>query len=110
MDGDGWLATIALEDLPEGRSLTAKVGDEQVMLHRVGDRIYALLNRCTHQGAPLSRGPVKPLGSDATVTCPLHGSMFRLDDGRVMRGPATQPVLAYETRVSDGVVEVRPRG
>jgi len=27
----------------------------------------------------------------------------------VMRGPATDPVPAYETRVTDGVVEIRPR-
>jgi nitrite reductase/ring-hydroxylating ferredoxin subunit len=109
MDTDGWIATIPLEELPEGRSVKAKAGDEHMMLHRTGDRIFALRNRCTHQGAPLDRGPVKFAGSEATVTCPFHGSTFRLEDGRVMRGPAVEPVLAFETRVTDGVVEVRAR-
>jgi nitrite reductase/ring-hydroxylating ferredoxin subunit len=110
MDTDGWIATLPIDELPDGRSVTAKAGDEQVMLHRVGDRIFALRNRCTHQGAPLARGPVKIAGSEATVTCPFHGSTFRLEDGGVMRVPAVEPVLAFETRVTDGVVEVRPRG
>ena len=32
-----------------------------------------------------------------------------LADGRVMRGPATEPARTYETRVTEGVVEIRPR-
>jgi nitrite reductase/ring-hydroxylating ferredoxin subunit len=109
MDTDAWVATIPLEDLPEGRSVKAGAGGEQVVLHRVGDTIYALRNRCTHQGAPLDRGPVNVAGSEATVTCPFHGSTFRLKDGGVIRGPAVAPVLAFETRVTEGVVEIRPR-
>jgi nitrite reductase/ring-hydroxylating ferredoxin subunit len=110
MDTDGWIAALPIDDLPDGRSVKTTAGDEQVVLHRAGDRIFALRNRCTHQGAPLDRGPVKISGSEATVTCPFHGSTFRLEDGGVMRGPATEPVPAFETRVTDGVVEVRPRG
>jgi nitrite reductase/ring-hydroxylating ferredoxin subunit len=49
---------------------------------------------------------VKP-GVDPTVTCPAHGSMFRLADGRVMRPPAGTPVASYEARVTDGMVELR---
>ena len=74
-------------------------GGDQVMLHRSGDTIYAVRNRCTHQGAPLDRGPVKIGGSEATVTCPFHGSTFRLGDGGVMRGPAVEPVQATVTFV-----------
>jgi nitrite reductase/ring-hydroxylating ferredoxin subunit len=44
------------------------------------------------------------------VTCPAHGSMFSLNDGRVMRGPAMRPVTAYEVRIRDEKVEVRPVG
>jgi nitrite reductase/ring-hydroxylating ferredoxin subunit len=38
-----------------------------------------------------------------------YGSTFELADGKVLRGPATTPVPAYETRVADGIVEIRPR-
>jgi nitrite reductase/ring-hydroxylating ferredoxin subunit len=49
-------------------------------------------------------------GSPITVTCPAHGSVFDLTDGQVRRGPAMHPVPAFDVRVVDGVVEVRPRG
>ena len=46
-------------------------------------------------------------GSVKTVTCSLHGSMFRLADGRVMRGPAITRLPIHEVRVVDDQVEVR---
>jgi len=62
-----------------------------------------------HQGAPLSRGIVRATGSNPTVTCPLHGSMFTLAEGRVLRGPAGAPLAVYDVRASGGRIEVRPR-
>jgi nitrite reductase/ring-hydroxylating ferredoxin subunit len=107
MTDDGWRPVMALTDLPEARSTRVTLDDEPVLLYRAGDRIYAIGARCTHQGAPLERGPVKVGGSLATVTCQAHGSMFRLDDGSVMRGPATKPVPAYHVRVSSGNIELQ---
>ena len=100
---------VALQDLSDGKPSRMTVGDQMVMLVRSGDQVFAIGNRCTHQGAPLDRGRVKLSGSLATVTCPAHGSVFNLDDGKVMRGPATHPVDAYETRVVDGTVGIRAR-
>jgi nitrite reductase/ring-hydroxylating ferredoxin subunit len=107
MADDGWIAVGALDDLPDGKARRATVGDATVLLVRSGDRVFAIGNRCTHQGAPLDRGRVKVGASLATVTCAAHGSVFDLHDGRVLRGPATEPEEAYETRVVDGTVEVR---
>ena len=105
----GWTPAGSVDDLPEGKGAKVQIGDDTVLLVRSGERIVAIGNRCTHQGAPLDRGRVKVTGSLATVTCPAHGSIFNLDDGRVMRGPATRPVASYETRVVEGTVEVRAR-
>jgi nitrite reductase/ring-hydroxylating ferredoxin subunit len=106
---EGWASAGAFEALPEGKGAKVEVGDAIVLLVRSGERVFAIGNRCTHQGAPLDRGRVKLSGSLATVTCPAHGSVFGLEEGRVMRGPATKPVASYETRVVDGTVEVRAR-
>jgi nitrite reductase/ring-hydroxylating ferredoxin subunit len=73
------------------------------------------MTRCSRSGtsartrAGLDRGVVKIAGSVRTVTCPAHGSVFRLDDGKVMRPPATKPVPVYDVKVEDGRVFVRPR-
>ena len=109
MGDEGWVSAGSFDDLPDVKGSRASVGDATIMLVRSGERVFAIGNRCTHQGAPLDRGPVKVSGSLATVTCPVHGSTFRLADGKVMRGPAMRPVEAYDTRVVDGAVEVRPR-
>jgi nitrite reductase/ring-hydroxylating ferredoxin subunit len=109
MAGEGWISAGAVEDLPAGKGAKVEVGGATVLLVRSGERVFAIGNRCTHQGAPLDRGRVKLSGSLATVTCPAHGSVFGLEEGRVMRGPATKPVASYETRVVDGTVEVRAR-
>ncbi len=103
-----WIPVLALAELPEGKPIRATAGGSDVMLCRTGDRILAVSNRCTHQGAPLSRGLVRESGSLLTVTCPLHGSIFQLTDGRVLRGPATERLPIFEARVTGETVEVRP--
>ena len=94
---------------PTRKGHRVTVGDATVLLVRSGDRVFAIGNRCTHQGAPLDGGRLKLGESLSTVTCAMHGSMFNLEDGRVLRGPATKPEPAYDVRITDGSVEVRPR-
>ena len=104
-----WTPVVAVDALPDGRSTKVEAFGISVMLYRAGTTIYAVASRCTHQGAPLDRGVVKANGAGPTVTCAAHGSVFSLVDGTVRRGPATLPVRAFETRLNDGTVELRPR-
>ena len=106
-DGPGdWTPTVTEDELAAGRPVYARAGDVNVLIVRDGDGIHALDDRCTHRGGPLHEGEV----ADGCVTCPWHGSRFRLTDGSVERGPASSPQPLYETRVSDGRVEVRRAG
>ena len=107
---DDWTAVIGLGELHDGKPARLEAFGSDVLVLRVGEVVFAIADRCTHQGAPLHRGVVKTLGSDPTVTCPAHGSMFSLVDGRVRRGPAVQPLAAFEARVIGETVELRPRG
>jgi nitrite reductase/ring-hydroxylating ferredoxin subunit len=109
MSEDGWRAVMSVDGLADRRPTRADLDGTQILLYRADERIFAIGNRCTHQGAPLDRGSVRVQGSEVTVTCPAHGSMFRLTDGAVVRAPAPAPVPAFETRVTDGIVELRPR-
>jgi nitrite reductase/ring-hydroxylating ferredoxin subunit len=109
MGADGWVPTLPFADLADRRPVNVDVDGSDVLVVRNGDQVFAIGNRCSHQGAPLHRGPVRFGGSLRTVRCPVHGSTFELGDGKVLRGPATAPVPAYETRVADGIVEIRPR-
>jgi nitrite reductase/ring-hydroxylating ferredoxin subunit/uncharacterized membrane protein len=98
-----WTATIRDEELLEARPQKVRVGRNDVLLYRADGRIHALANRCTHRGGPLHEGDI----SEGAVTCPWHLSSFRLEDGAIVRGPASAPAPRYEARVVDGMVEVR---
>lgn len=104
-----WTPAIALEAVPEGKAVRVEALGTTILVLRSGDALYAVANGCTHQGAPLDHGVTKLLDSVPTVTCPAHGSVFSLVDGHVRRGPAAKPLQAFETRVNEGSVELRPR-
>jgi Rieske Fe-S protein len=48
---------------------------------------------CTHQGCTV--GAVK----DGLITCPCHGSAFKIGDGSVAQGPATKPLNPVDIKV-----------
>jgi nitrite reductase/ring-hydroxylating ferredoxin subunit len=100
-----WTDVAADTDVGDGAMLKVTAGGAGVFLHRRGGRLYALANTCSHMGGPLDEGRV----GDGCVTCPWHGSVFRLDDGSIVRGPASTPQPTYETRVVSGRVQVRTR-
>lgn len=98
-----WTPVLDDSDLPDGGHHKVEVGKVSLLLVRSGSAIQALDSVCSHMGGPLEKGNI----ADGCVTCPWHGSTFRLQDGGVVRGPATRPQPAYETRVSEGRIEVR---
>ena len=100
-----WTDVAADTDVGDGATLKVIAGGATVLLHRRGGQLYALANTCSHMGGPLDEGKTE----DGCVICPWHGSMFRLDDGSIVRGPASTPQPTYETRVAGGRVEVRAR-
>ena len=101
---DDWVPTgVGESDLEEGRPRCVMVDDRPVMLLRADGRVHAMADRCNHRSGSLHEGEV----GDGTITCPLHGSRFRLEDGSVEQGPATYVQPVFETRVSGGTIEVR---
>ena len=98
-----WTPVIADQDLAEDTPTPARAGDIGLLLYRRDQEVYALSDRCTHRGCALHLGQVNEL----KVECPCHGSIFRLTDGAVLKGPATVPAPVYDVRRRDGNVEVR---
>lgn len=100
-----WTSTVALADLDDGQPRAAEVAGTRVLLVRDGSRAVALADTCNHAGCSLADGRV----ADGAVTCACHGSRFRLADGKTLAGPAAAPQPVYDTRVTQGMVEVRGR-
>jgi nitrite reductase/ring-hydroxylating ferredoxin subunit len=104
-----WSAVLGDDELPEAKLTRATVDGIEIVLYRHGDRVWALSNRCTHRGGPLFRGKVVGSDDEPAVVCPVHGSVFRFDDGAIEQGPAAVPQPSFEARIEGGKVEVRPR-
>jgi nitrite reductase/ring-hydroxylating ferredoxin subunit/uncharacterized membrane protein len=102
---EDWTPVGAEADVKDGAVKPAEVAGRHILLYREGERVHAIEGTCSHFGGPLYEGEV----SEGVVTCPWHGSRFRLTDGSVCRGPATFPQPRLETRVRGGQVEVRGR-
>ena len=98
-----WTDVAALDDLTDGKPQRVEANGTPVMLLRQGEQIRAVGATCPHLGGPLDEGQIDGI----TVTCPWHGSVFRLDDGALRHGPAMMPVAAYEVRITNGRVEIR---
>jgi nitrite reductase/ring-hydroxylating ferredoxin subunit len=98
-----WTTVLAEAELAEGELRRVSVGEASVLLVRDDGQIHALANTCSHAGGPLDEGEL----ADGCVICPWHASTFRLTDGHIVRGPASVPQPAYQTRVRDGKIEVR---
>ena len=106
-----WVQAVAETDLADGASTGVVVEGRQILLHRDGEHVHALDDLCSHAGGLLSRGEI----TGCVVECPLHGSLFDLRDGHIVRGPAHHPQPVLPTRVRKGWIEVRgsqprPRG
>jgi nitrite reductase/ring-hydroxylating ferredoxin subunit/uncharacterized membrane protein len=99
-----WTDVAAAGDLTEGRPLRAEADGVPVVLVKHRGDTYALSATCTHAGGPLDQGEIV---EDDCLRCPWHGSVFRLADGLVVRGPASAAEPRWEVRVEGERVQVR---
>lgn len=88
-------------------STLVEVDDESIVLIHAAGNFYALDDVCTHDGGPLSDGPLHPHDEKPAIACPRHGAKFALADGAALSMPATKATRAHEVKVEDGQVLVR---
>jgi len=101
----GWhdlMPTASLAGLTERQPAQRMLGDVPVVIIRDGENTHILASRCGHLSGPLSDGEYR----DGCLTCPWHGSTFRVSDGTVAHGPATAPQPVFRTRVAGGALQV----
>jgi nitrite reductase/ring-hydroxylating ferredoxin subunit/uncharacterized membrane protein len=98
-----WADAGPAAELEEGAPVCREVDGTAVLLVRLDGAVRALADRCSHRGGPLHEGELDGL----CITCPWHGSRFRLEDGSVERGPSPYPQPSFDVRECDGRIEIR---
>jgi nitrite reductase/ring-hydroxylating ferredoxin subunit/uncharacterized membrane protein len=102
---EDWTAVAGAGEVAEGAPAAGVAGETPVVLVRSAGRLRAPHDRCSHRGDSLAAGEVD---GDAIV-CTCHGSRFSLDDGTVLRGPATADQPVFDVREQGATIEVRLR-
>ena len=82
---------IAASTLADGSMIAGRVGDQDVLLARVGDELFAVRAQCSHYRGPLVEG----LLVGDTVRCPWHHACFSLRTGEALRAPALDPIACW---------------
>ena len=100
---DGFTAVATIGDIPPGGMKCVAIERERVLLAHVEGRFYAISDICGHRNAPLSRGRL----AGHIVECPLHFATFDVRSGKLVDGPISTDVAAYEVRVEAGTVFVK---
>ncbi|MGI0003814.1 MAG: Rieske (2Fe-2S) protein, partial [Candidatus Nitrosotenuis sp.] len=68
----------------------------------LGGKIYATDRICTHEEADLSSGFLSEQG----VRCPLHLSVFNLENGSPQNPPAEAPLKTYNIKIEQSEIYV----
>ncbi len=100
-----WEQIAAMDEVAAGGRLSVIVDDTPALLLRAGDDFYCLEDICTHDGQPLTDGPVVGY----SIECSRHGAKFDIRTGAVLQMPATSPIQVFEVAVRDGHIFARPQ-
>ncbi len=97
----------ALGEIPEGEVRAYDTVTGRVAVAHVENRLFAFDDECTHQGCSLAEGELDD--REATVVCPCHGSVFDVESGEPVEGPARDPLTIFAVRAVEGWVELGER-
>lgn len=84
-----------LDELPPGGRKSLVFDDRAVLLLRVGNDVFAVEDICSHDGQPLTDGPL----AGTSIECPRHGARFDICSGRPLCMPAVEPIATFEVRM-----------
>ena len=101
-----WIDVGDARAVGESVPLPVEVSGVPVVIVRCGNELFAVEDRCTHDGESLGEAPVE----DCQIVCPRHGSHFCLRTGEALTPPAYEPLRTYRVREQDGRVLLEDPG
>jgi 3-phenylpropionate/trans-cinnamate dioxygenase ferredoxin component len=100
-----WVRVCNATSLNNGDLISFDYYNKKILIAKVQDKIYATDGICTHEYADLSTGFLNE--QEKTVTCPLHLSIFKLDNGIPQNPPAELPLKTYDVKIEDNEVYIQ---
>lgn len=93
-----WIDIGSAEAVTATSNLTAEVDGYYIVVVRCGDRLFAVEDRCSHDGESLAGAEIE----NCEIICPRHGARFDLRTGDALTPPAYEPIRTFNVREQDG--------
>ena len=97
-----WVKACNLNQVADGQLFGFDHNDKRILLANLKGKIHATDLICTHANADLSTGFL----SEEGVRCPLHLSVFNLEDGEPQNLPAETALNVYNVKIDNNEVYV----
>jgi nitrite reductase/ring-hydroxylating ferredoxin subunit len=103
-----------LKDLAPGNRKVVNIGGRPIVIFNINGELFALLDRCPHQGGQLSRGELTGLVEASEpgqycysrpgeiLRCPWHGWEFDVRTGKSWCDPSRIRTKSYNVAVESG--------
>jgi nitrite reductase/ring-hydroxylating ferredoxin subunit len=107
-----WYPGPPAGELSGGGLVRVDADGRSFVVFAIGEDVYALADRCTHQDESLAEvGAI----DDGELECCAHGARFHPATGAATGLPATKPLATATARIHDGRIEIglpddQPRG
>lgn len=108
-----WTDVCSSDDLPTvqaGSSTTVLIGDSQLAIFRVEDKLFASQNMCPHRRAfVLSQGIVGTgQNNEPYVSCPIHKRNYNLEsDAGTCKNDSLLSIATFDAKEEDGRIFLR---
>jgi 3-phenylpropionate/trans-cinnamate dioxygenase ferredoxin subunit len=102
-----FIRIASLAEIPDGEVRSFETPTGRIAVAQIEARLFAFGDDCTHAGCSLAEGALDD--RHASIECPCHGSVFDVETGEPIDGPAVDPVPVFSVQIDDGWVEVASR-
>ncbi|WP_028308050.1 Rieske (2Fe-2S) protein [Desulfitibacter alkalitolerans] len=100
-----WVKVAEESLLQEKVPYRVKVEDKPIIVIKMGEELYALLNLCPHLGCAMHKGELEGY----LIKCPCHDWLFDIRTGEFTAAPEIRLPI-YETKVEQGIVYINIKG
>ncbi len=100
---DSALTVASVEEIPLGNSKLVEVSGRMIALFHTAEGWFAIDDRCSHRGGPLSEGKLE----NGCVTCPWHHAQFDLNSGHCLSNSKLGALKTYQVILSGKNVQIR---
>lgn len=98
-----WHNLLALNEIEKADITETFFKGIRLAIYDTIDGIYISDARCSHAAANLCHGYF----DGKTIECPLHQGLFDAKTGEPKAAPATRSLKMYETRIKDGMIQIK---